>query len=154
MPRVPARRDAAVTRAHRQLAPGLVGIAGALAAVSLLGPFATDVVDYRVTQTLRNQLIGLDAVSLFLVAPVALVAAVLVLRGHVGGFALALGSGAYTVYMSLQYVLGRTTRISPETTSASSRSSSSCSPPAGSSPSPPGRPSTSRSCRRCGGVIA
>ena len=63
-------------------------------------------VDYRVTETLRNQTIGLDAVSLFVVAPLALLAAVLVLRDHVLGFALALGIGAYTSYMFLQYVLG------------------------------------------------
>src|SRR5215210_4504602 len=99
----PPRRGADLTNRHRPLALGLVGIAGALAAVSLLGPLATDVVDYRVSETLRNQLIGLDAVSLFLVAPVALAAAVLVLRGHVAGLPLALASGAYSAYMALQY---------------------------------------------------
>jgi hypothetical protein len=67
---------------------------------------ASSIVDYRVTETLRNQTIGLDLVSLFLVAPLAVLAAVLVLRGHVAGPALALGIGAYTSYMFVQYILG------------------------------------------------
>jgi hypothetical protein len=64
------------------------------------------VIDYRVTETLRNQTIGLDAVSLVFVAPLALFSAVLALRDHVAGPALALGIGAYTSYMFLQYILG------------------------------------------------
>jgi hypothetical protein len=63
-------------------------------------------IEYRVTETLRNQTIGLDAVSLCVAAPVALAAAVLAFRRHLLGFALALGIGAYTSYMFLQYVLG------------------------------------------------
>jgi hypothetical protein len=59
-----------------------------------------------VTETLRNQTIGLDAVSLFFVAPLALLAALLALRGHVAAPVLALGIGAYTAYMFLQYILG------------------------------------------------
>ncbi len=51
-------------------------------------------------------MIGLDLVSLVVVAPLALVAALLVLRGHAAGFALALAVGAYSAYMLLQYVLG------------------------------------------------
>jgi hypothetical protein len=94
------------TRAARRLALGLTGIALGLAAVALLGPAASGLVDYRVTETLRNQTIGLDLVSLFVVVPLALLAALLVLRDHVLGFALALGIGAYTSYMFLQYVLG------------------------------------------------
>jgi hypothetical protein len=104
---VPSR---ATTRARagsqRWLALGLLTIAAGLAVVALLGPLGFEVVDYRVTETLRNQTIGLDAVSLFLVAPLALLVAVLVLRGHVAGPALALGIGAYTSYMFVQYILG------------------------------------------------
>jgi hypothetical protein len=93
---------------HRSpwLALGLILIGVGLAAVALLGPAATQLVDYRVGETLRNQTIGLDAVSLFGVAPLALIAAVLVLRGQVAGPALALGIGAYTSYMFVQYILG------------------------------------------------
>jgi hypothetical protein len=91
---------------RRWLTAGLLTIAAGLVAVALLGPLAFEVVDYRITETLRTQMIGLDAVSLFVVAPLALLAAVLVLRGHVAGPALALGIGAYTTYMFVQYILG------------------------------------------------
>jgi hypothetical protein len=84
----------------------LVVIACGLAVVALLGPFGMGVIEYSVTGTLRNQLIGLDAVSLFVVAPLALVAARLVSQGRRLGAALALGIGAYTSYMFLQYILG------------------------------------------------
>ncbi len=93
-------------RRHGWLVLGLVGTAGGLVAVALLGPLASEVIDYRITETLRNQLIGLDAVSLFVAAPLAALAAALVLRRQVAGFALALGIGAYTAYMFLQYILG------------------------------------------------
>jgi hypothetical protein len=88
------------------LAAGLLVIASGLVGVALLGPLASEVIDYRVTETLRNQTIGLDIVSLFVVAPLALLAATLVLRGQVAGPALALGIGAYTTYMFVQYILG------------------------------------------------
>jgi hypothetical protein len=95
-----------IRRASRWLALVLFAIALGLAAVALVGPLVSELIDYRVTETLRNQTIGLDAVSLFFVAPLALVAAVLALRGHVAGSGIALGIGAYTAYMFLQYILG------------------------------------------------
>jgi len=88
------------------IAGGLVAIAAGLTAVALLGPLASGVIDYRVTETLRNQTIGLDLVSLVVVAPLALLAAYLVMRRRAAGFALALGIGAYSGYMFVQYVLG------------------------------------------------
>jgi hypothetical protein len=91
---------------RRWLTAGLIVIALGLAAVALLGPLIGDVVAYRVTGTFRTQTIGLDAVSVAVVAPLSLFAAVLVRRGHVAGPALALGVGAYTTYMFLQYILG------------------------------------------------
>ena len=90
----------------RALAAGLAAIGAGLATVALLGPLATGLIDYRVTETLRNQTIGLDAVSLFVVTPLAVLAAVLVLRRHVAGLTLAVSVGAYTTYMFLQYILG------------------------------------------------
>lgn len=94
------------TRPQVGLALGLVAIGVGLAIVALLGPFAAGVIDYHVTETLRNQTIGLDAVSLLCVAPLSVVAALLVARGHIAGAALGLGIGAYTAYMLVQYVLG------------------------------------------------
>jgi hypothetical protein len=88
------------------LGSGLIAVGLGLAVVSLLGPFGTGVIDYHVTETLQNQTIGLDAVSLLVVAPLAIVTALLVWRGHVAGLPLALGMGAYTSYMFVQYILG------------------------------------------------
>ena len=96
----------ASTHSRRWLATGLAAIGVGLALVAVLGPLGTEAIDYRVTETLRNQTIGLDIVSLVLVAPLSLLAAVLVLRGHLAGFAFAPAIGAYTSYMLLQYVLG------------------------------------------------
>ncbi len=114
MPRAHQRQRTAATSApatfqppaRRWLALGLLVIAVGLAAVALLGPLVSGVIDYRVTETLRNQTIGLDAVSLFLVAPLSVLAAVCVRRGHAVGPALALGVGTYTSYMLVQYILG------------------------------------------------
>jgi hypothetical protein len=103
-PRVAAASTS--VQADRWLIAGLVSLSIGLAAVALLGPLATGIVDYRVTETLRNQLIGLDAVSLFIVAPLALLAALFVRRGRAAGYALSLAVGAYTAYMFLQYVVG------------------------------------------------
>lgn len=99
-------RADARTAAERRLAAGLVAIAAGLVAVALLGPLVTGVIDYRVSDTLRNQTIGLDAVSLAIVAPLSALAAVLALRGRVAGPALAMGVGAYTSYMFIQYIVG------------------------------------------------
>jgi hypothetical protein len=85
---------------------GLAAIGVGLAVVALLGPFAAGVIDYHVTETVRNQTIGLDAVSLLVVAPLSLLAALLVVRGHLAGAPLALGVGAYTTYMFVQYIVG------------------------------------------------
>ena len=91
---------------RRWLTIGLLVIAVGLSVVALLGPLVSGLIEYRVTETLRNQTIGLDAVSLFLVAPLSLIAAVLVRREHIAGSALALGIGAYTSYMFVQYIVG------------------------------------------------
>lgn len=88
------------------LVAALVAIAAGLVAVALLGPLTGGPVEYHVSETLRNQTIGLDATSLFVVAPLAVAAAVLARRGHVAGPALALGVGAYTAYMFVQYIVG------------------------------------------------
>ena len=102
----PAETATARTDTNVALACSLVATAVGLAVVALLGPLAFGVVDYHVTETLRNQTIGLDAVSLLVVAPLSLLGARLVLRRHVAGPTIALGIGAYTAYMLVQYVLG------------------------------------------------
>jgi hypothetical protein len=91
---------------HGRLGLGLLALAAGLAVNSLLGPLAAEAFELPITETLRNQMIGLDAVSLLLVAPLAAAAGLLALRGRVLGQALALGIGAYAAYMSVQYALG------------------------------------------------
>lgn len=104
--RGPARPPAPEATDRRNLARGLLGIAAGLAAVALLGPLVGGPIDYHVSETLRLQTVGLDAASLCIVAPLALLAARLTRRGHAGGPGLALGVGAYTSYMLLQYIVG------------------------------------------------
>lgn len=93
-------------RAHPWLGVALVTQGVGLIANSLLGPLVADPIAYPWSETLRNQAIGLEAVSLFLVAPISLLAGVLALRGHLAAPVLAFGSAAYTAYMFLQYVIG------------------------------------------------
>lgn len=94
------------SRSRRWLSAGLVAVAGGSIAVALLGPLATGAIRYRVGETLRHQTIGLDLVATVVVAPLALVAARLVLRRHLAGPPLAAGIGAYIAYMFLQYIVG------------------------------------------------
>jgi hypothetical protein len=88
------------------LGAALLALAGCVAALSLLGPLVTGVIDYRITDLILSQLIGVDAVSLALVAPLAALAGVLTLRGHALGPVLALGPAACVAYLVPQYVLG------------------------------------------------
>lgn len=90
--------------ANRWLGAGLIALGGGLAVNSLLGPFATEVIEYHFSETLINQTIGLDAVSLLVVAPLAGAAGVLALRGHRAGALLALGPTLYALYMFVQYI--------------------------------------------------
>jgi hypothetical protein len=96
----------ALAGADRWLGLGSIALGACLAVVSLLGPVALDVIHYRITETLRNQTIGLDTVSLAVVAPLAVAIGVLALRRHPAAPVLALGPASYSVYMLTQYVVG------------------------------------------------
>lgn len=95
-----------VSKASQWLAYGLGALAVWLATNSLLGPLFTNTIDYRFSESLINQGIGLDAVALFGVVPVAALAAVLVLRGHRAGPVLSFIPAAFAAYMAPQYVVG------------------------------------------------
>ena len=90
----------------RMLGVTLLALAGCLVALSALGPLIGDVIEWRISATIRNQLYGLDAVSLLVVAPTAVVAGLAALRGGRAGPLLGFGPAAYTAYMVPQYVLG------------------------------------------------
>lgn len=93
-------------RADRWLGGALVLLALALAANSLLGPLVAGVVTYPFSRTLFLQTVGLEAVSLVLVAPWAFIAGMLHLRGDDRAPLLAVPPSAYTAYMFVQYVVG------------------------------------------------
>jgi hypothetical protein len=84
----------------------LLVLAAALLANSVLGPLGADLVDYPLSGTLRNQLIGLEVVTVALVVPWCAVAGARALRGKADAAVLAFGPSAYTAYMFIQYVLG------------------------------------------------
>ncbi len=93
-------------RSNRWLAAGLVALAAGLAANSLLGPLVAGVITYPLSEPVMNQTLGLEAVSLLVVAPSSALAAVLVLRGDRTGHIVAIPPAAYTTYMFVQYIIG------------------------------------------------
>jgi hypothetical protein len=85
---------------------GLLGLAVLLVLNTLLGPAALDVVDYPLPPTILHQLEGLELVTIGLVVPVLVLAAVLELRGRPEAPLVAFGPCAYASYMFVQYVVG------------------------------------------------
>ena len=111
----------AVEPRSRMLGVTLLALAGCLVALSALGPLIGDVIEWRINAIMLNQLYGLDAVSLLVVTPTALVAGLAALRGRRAGPLLGFGPAAYTAYMVPQYVLGPDYAHLPATTNAGSR---------------------------------
>lgn len=100
------RPPVAVDRGHRALGIGLLSLAVALAMNSLLGPLLADGIDYPVSETMRNQTIGLDAANLLVVAPLSAIVGWLALQRNPWAPLLALGPSTYTAYMFVQYIAG------------------------------------------------
>jgi len=84
----------------------LLLLAVGLTANSILGPLALDVIEYRYSESLINQGIGLDAVALLGAVPVALIAAWLVRAQHPAGAVLAFIPSTFAAYMAPQYIVG------------------------------------------------
>jgi len=101
-----APRQVADSARKPAFAVTLFALTGVLIVNTVLGPLGTETIRYPVTGTLLNQAIGLEVVTVILVAPLALVAGLLALRGHRAAPFLAFGSAAYSAYMFVQYVLG------------------------------------------------
>ncbi len=95
-----------VDNRQRILAYGLFVLAAGLAVNAVLGPLVATVIRYRYSASMINQAIGLDAVALFAVAPVAVVAGWLILRGHPAGPVVAFVPATFAAYMMPQYVIG------------------------------------------------
>lgn len=94
------------TAGETRLALGLFLLGAGAAAVALMGPLILGVIDYHVSQTSVNQIIGGDVAGLLLVAPVSFIAGVLVWQRHFAGPVLALGPAVYALYMYSQLALG------------------------------------------------
>ncbi|HEY0639489.1 MAG TPA: hypothetical protein VGD67_17720 [Pseudonocardiaceae bacterium] len=96
----------AVTRRHQALAASSFLLATAVVLNSGLGPLAAGAIRYRMAPTLVNQLLALDVVGLVLVAPLAVVAGRLLMRGRSAGAVLAAPPAAFTAYMQAQGIVG------------------------------------------------
>lgn len=92
---------------NRPLGAVLFALGAGVAAVALLGPLGLQVLQHRTSETTLNQLLGADAVSLLVVAPLCFVVGTLAWRGHRAAPVLALAPSVYAVYTFAQVVLGQ-----------------------------------------------
>jgi hypothetical protein len=92
---------------------GLVVLGLGVASVSVLGPLMSGVIRYHVAGDVLNQITGGDLVALVLVAPVAIVAGILTLRGVPMGPVLALAPAGFAVYTEAQLVVGGDFAVQP-----------------------------------------
>jgi hypothetical protein len=88
-------------------AAGSAALGLSMAALSLLGPLAADVVRYRVAPPLRAEQVGSDLVTVGVVAPLALVAAVLSRRRSPLGPLLAMGPALASWYLLAALLVGQ-----------------------------------------------
>ena len=84
----------------------LLGLAMLLLGNALLGPAGLGLLDYPLPTTLLNQLRGLELVTVALVVPTLVGAAVLARRGNRAAPLVAFGPCGYAAYMFVQYVVG------------------------------------------------
>jgi len=84
----------------------LIALGILIATSSILGPLVLGVIKFHVSAGAEAQLIGGEVVSLFIVAPLAVIAGVLWLRRNPLAPTLALGPAGYSLYMYVQYVVG------------------------------------------------
>lgn len=95
------------------LAAGLILLGIGAALVAVLGPLVAGVIEYHASEGAVNQIVGGDVAGLVLVAPVSIIAGVLVWRGHLAGPVLALGTAVYGLYMYSQLALGNDISLYP-----------------------------------------
>lgn len=107
-----------VRRQHRGIAvaetappPRWVGVALILLGLAIvtcvvLGPLVLDLMVYRVSQSARRQVVGVDATGLFAVAPWSIAVGVAVLRGRGGLVPLGLAPAVFAAYTYSQLFVG------------------------------------------------
>lgn len=88
------------------LGGSVLALGAGVAVNSLLGPLGVGVVHYPVSEPVQDQTIGLEAFSLFAVAPLTMLVGVLALLRRPMAALLALGPAGYLAYMLVQYVVG------------------------------------------------
>jgi len=86
---------------------GSIALGAGIAVSAVLGPLVLNVVKFRTSTPIENQFVGGEIVSLAVVAPVAIAAGALWLRGHRLAAPLALGPAAYAVYTYTTAILGQ-----------------------------------------------
>lgn len=92
---------------------GSIALGTGIATAAVLGPLVLKVIKFRTSGHLENQFVGGEVVSLVVVAPAAIAAAVLLLRGHRLAPALALGPALYAAYTYTTAVLGQEYALYP-----------------------------------------
>ncbi|MFC5730858.1 MULTISPECIES: hypothetical protein [Nocardioides] len=102
----PAAGFAERSRSLRPLGAALLVLSAALVVNTLAGPLVIGWIDYPITESMLNQLLGLELVTVLLVVPVAVTAGVFAIRERPLAPLLAIGPSAYTAYMFAQYVVG------------------------------------------------
>lgn len=82
-----------------------ITLGAGIAANAMLGPLALGVIRIRESSAMETQLLGGELTSLFLAAPLAIVAGVLWWRGHPLAPMLAEAPAGFALYMYVQFVL-------------------------------------------------
>ncbi len=91
---------------HRLIGPASAALGIGIAATALLGPLWLDVIRQHISPDIENQVVGADAVSLLVVAPLALAGGWLWWREHRLAPAVTFGPAAYAAYIYVQYIAG------------------------------------------------
>lgn len=94
-------------RRRMLLATAVTALGAGIALTSVLGPLVLGLMRYRTSPTTLNQLLGSDAAALFVIAPLAVVAAVLLFRRPTAGVLLASGISVFALYTYAQVVIGQ-----------------------------------------------
>jgi hypothetical protein len=92
---------------HWIVGTGSVVLGIGIAASAILGPLGLQVIRFRTSDALTNQFVGGEIASLALVAPAAVAAGILWMRGNRLAPALTLGPALYSVYTYTTVVVGQ-----------------------------------------------
>jgi hypothetical protein len=92
---------------RRFLGWGSIALGIGIAAHAVLGPLVLGVLVHRAEPSTVSQIVGGDAAALVVIAPVAVLAGILSLRGHRGAPLLVMGPAVYAVYTAFQLAVGQ-----------------------------------------------